>query len=367
MSTVVKLPQFGQTMDEGTIVACLVNLGDLVRRGDVLFDIETDKATVEMESPADGYVKQIMARMGQSYRLGTPLLILGEKDEQVSAWHELPAREDTAKGLPQAQPANVPTPVPVVPREINPPDARRIKLGQTIPVNRLQRITAQKMLRSKREIPSFYLTVRADVTELVAYRTRFNETGEVKVAYSDFIIKAAASGLQRFPLMTGQIDAEGIRLAGSIGVGLAIAVPEGLVAPIVKDPDKKTVVEIARCTRQLADKTRNNQLTPEDLEGGCITVSNLGALGIDSFIPIVVPGQCSILGIGRIKDACVPDVGSTSSPQDGNINPPYVGRVNIRKIMNMTLSVDHRIANGAYASQFLDFVKKTLEDLANFG
>jgi pyruvate dehydrogenase E2 component (dihydrolipoamide acetyltransferase) len=151
--------------------------------------------------------------------------------------------------------------------------------------------------------------------------------------------------------MTGRLEGQTIKLAGSIGIGLAIAVPGGLAAPIAKDADKKTVVEIAHDSRALAEKARNNQLTPEDLEGGCITISNLGSLGIDSFIPIVVPGQCSILGIGRIKDVCVPD--------DHNII--------VRRVMNMTLSVDHKVANGAYAAQFLDFVKKTLEEPANFG
>jgi pyruvate dehydrogenase E2 component (dihydrolipoamide acetyltransferase) len=206
------------------------------------------------------------------------------------------------------------------------------------------------MLQSKQEIPCFYLNVKTDVTDLVDYRAKLNQTGTVKIAYHDLIIKAVAMGLERFPIMTGRLEGDNIKLAGSIGVGLAIAVPEGLVAPIVKDADKKTVVEIARYSRALADKARDNQLKPENLEGGCITVSNLGALGIDSFIPIVVPGQCSILGMGRIKDVCVPD--------DHNII--------VRKIMNMTLSVDHKVANGAYAAQFLDFVKKTLEEPANF-
>jgi pyruvate/2-oxoglutarate dehydrogenase complex dihydrolipoamide acyltransferase (E2) component len=275
-------------------------------------------------------------------------LILGDKDERVSDEFfrslkvSTPATPTIAKPRPAKREKinDLPMPVPVLPAGI--------KLGQTIPVSRLQKVTAQKMLRSKQEIPCFYLTVRADVTELVAYRARFNDTSPAKIAYSDFVIKAVAMGLQHFPIMTGQLDGENIKLAGSIGVGLAIAVPQGLVAPIIKEPDKKTVVEIARYTQGLTDRAQNNQLTLEDIEGGCITVSNLGSFGIDSFIPIAVPGQCSILGIGRIKDTCVPD--------DDHIP--------IRKIMNMTLSVDHKVANGGYAAQFLDFVKKLLEDPA---
>jgi len=229
--------------------------------------------------------------------------------------------------------------------------ATETKLGATVPLNRLQKITAERMLKSKREIPCFYLTVKADVTGLVELRTRANQSDDVKVAYNDFIIKAVATGLEKYPIMTGQLDGETIKLADSIGVGLAISVPDGLVAPILKDVNKKDVRQIARDSQALIERARVNKLAPTDVEGGCITVSNLGAFGIDNFIPIVVPGQCSILGVGRITDTCVPD--------NGNIM--------VRKLMNMTLSVDHKVANGAYAAQFLDFVRKLLEDTSTFG
>jgi pyruvate dehydrogenase E2 component (dihydrolipoamide acetyltransferase) len=353
MAKEVRLPKFGDTMEEGTVVDCKVKVGDHVKSGDVLFDVETDKATIEVESPADGYVKQVMVEVGNDYRVGAPLLVLGEKDERVSDefFRSLKASNPVVPIITKSRPAKrektIDLPMPIL---FYPAD---IKLGQTIPVSRLQKVTAQKMLRSKQEIPCFYLNVRADVTDLVAHRTKLNQTSEIEVGYNDFIIKAVATGLEKFPIMTGQIDGDDIKLAKSIGVGLAVSTQEGLVAPIVKDPDKKTVAEIARYSRGLIEKTKNNQLTLEDLEGGCITVSNLGPLGIDSFIPIVVPGQCSILGIGKIADVCVP-AGDT---------PDTLG---VRKMMNMTLSVDHKVANGGYAAQFLDFVKKVLEDPANF-
>ena len=151
--------------------------------------------------------------------------------------------------------------------------------------------------------------------------------------------------------MTGQLAGDAIKLADAIHVGLAIAVPDGLVAPVVKDVNKKDIKQIARDSLALIERARNNRLSPTDLEGGCITVSNLGALGIDSFIPIVVPGQCSILGIGQITDTCVPED----------------SKILVRKLMNMTLSVDHKVTNGAYAAQFLDFVRKLLEDTITFG
>ncbi len=401
MAKEVRLPQLGQTMEEGTIVNCLIKVGDEVKKGDVIFEIETDKATLEMESPAGGFVKYILVELDETLTVGAPLLVLGDKDEEVPQ-----SFVDSLKGAapsvpPEAAPVEQAAPVELAKAEPQPskpagrvlasPRAKKlagelgvdlaaitgtgpagkiteqdvkqaaasksakpteaagaeVKLGATVPLNRLQKITAERMLRSKREIPCFYLTVRADVTDLVELRTKLNQASDVKISYNDFIIKAVATGLEKYPIMTGQLEGQAIKLASSIHIGLAISVPDGLVAPILKDVNKKNVKQIARDNQALVERARSNKLAPTDLEGGCITVSNLGAAGIDSFIPIVVPGQCSILGIGRITDTCVPD--------NGNIM--------VRKLMNMTLSVDHKVANGAYAAQFLDFVRKLLEDI----
>jgi pyruvate dehydrogenase E2 component (dihydrolipoamide acetyltransferase) len=406
MAKEVRLPQLGQTMEEGTVVNCLVKIGDEVKKGDVVFEIETDKATLEMESPAGGFVKHIICTVGETLRVGAPLLILGDEDEDVpqslvdSLAGGTPAAPEavaTAQATPAAEsvevesglakPAGRVTASPrakklaeelgveltklagtgpggriteqdvqkaaggKAPKRAAPaPSAPQAALGKTVPLNRLQKITAERMLKSKREIPCFYLTVKADVTGLVHLRTKLNAAGDVRLSYNDFIMKAVATGLEKFPIMTGQLDGDAIKLPETIGIGLAISVPDGLVAPIVKDVHKKDVREIARDSQALVERARTNRLALADLEGGCITVSNLGALGIDNFIPIVVPGQCSILGIGQITDTCVPD--------NGNIL--------VRKLMNMTLSVDHKVANGAYAAQFLDFVRKLLEDTSTF-
>jgi len=406
MAREIRLPQLGETMKEGTIVDCKVNVGDVVKRGDIIFEIETDKATLEMESPADGFVKHILAEVNQTLPVGEPVLILGEKDEQVpqsfidslkGVASAAVAAAEAAPAVSAAKPAGTETgPTKPAGKVMASPRAKKlaeqlgvdlakvtgtgpagkiteqdvkdasgakpvktaepaaaaaeVKLGQTIPLNRLQRITAEKMLKSKREIPCFYLTVRADVTDLVGLRTKLNKTGDVKISYNDFIIKAVAIGLEKYPVMTGQLAGDAIQLAESINIGLAITVPDGLVAPIIKNVNKKDVRQIARDSQALIERARNNKLSPADLEGGCITVSNLGALGIESFIPIVVPGQCSILGVGKITNTCVPN--------DGNIL--------VRKLMSMTLSVDHKVTNGAYAAQFLDFVRKQLEDIATF-
>jgi pyruvate dehydrogenase E2 component (dihydrolipoamide acetyltransferase) len=411
MAREVRLPQLGQTMEEGTIVNCLVKVGDEVKKGDVIFEIETDKATLEMESPAEGYVKYILGETDQTLPVGAPILVVGDKDEEVPrsfvdslkvAATAAPAAEpgragaasvvESAFPAPGAEPVEAGTserikasprakklaeqlgvdlaavkgtgpagriteqdikdaasskPAKPAPVKVSEP---MVRLAREMPLNRLQKITGQRMLQSKHEIPCFYLSVKADVTDLVKLRTRLNKTSDVKVAYNDFIIRAVSMGLEKFPIMTGQVAGDSIQLADSIGVGLAISVPGGLVAPILKDVNKKDVRQIAHDSKALIEKARSNKLSPEDLEGGCITVSNLGAFEIESFIPIVVPGQCSILGIGQITETCV--------PESGNIM--------IRKLMSMTLSIDHKVTNGAYAGQFLDYVKKLLEDTSTF-
>jgi len=412
MAKEIRLPQLGQTMEEGTIIDCPVKVGDEVSKGDVIFEIETDKATLEMESPAEGFVKYILAELDETYPVGAPLMVLGAEDEDVpqsfvdslevdagaapvvgaaDAEATPAAKPEPAASKPGSESADKPTgKILASPRAKKlagdlgvdlstvsgtgpggkiteqdvqgaaasakaqpsaPAPAGEPALGATVPLNRLQKITGQRMLKSKQEIPCFYLTVKADMTDLVALRTKMNEAGNVKIAFNDFLIKAVATGLEKYPIMTGQLADDKIKLADAINVGLAISVPDGLVAPILKDVNKKDVKQIAADSKAIIEKARNNKLAPTDLEGGCITVSNLGAFGIDNFIPIVVPGQCSILGVCRITDTCVPDNGGIA----------------IRKLMKMTLSVDHKVANGAYAAQFLDFVRKQLEDTSAFG
>ena len=396
---VVRLPQLGQTMEEGTVVTVLVKVGDEVGRGDVVFEVETDKATLEMESPAEGFVKSILVTEGTTIPVNAAMLVLAAKDEEISqGFIDSLTVAETSSALSSEPAANVPPAgsVPVTapaimvatgrefasPRakaaasklgvditRVSPaPGAHRIveadilaaakaggtasdvpassvKLGQRIPINKLQRITAERMLQSKREIPCYYLTAKVDVTDMVEMRKEMNEQADVKVTFNDFIIRAVGVSLKRYPIMTGQVEGDFIRLVEDIHVALAISIDDGLISPIIKDADKKTLAEVSQYSASLVERTRAGKVTLDDLEGACITISNLGGFGITSFIPVVVPGQCSIVGVGSIEDTCV--------PSGGNIL--------IRKIMTLTLSVDHKVANGAEAAQFLDFVKKSLE------
>jgi pyruvate dehydrogenase E2 component (dihydrolipoamide acetyltransferase) len=363
LATEIRLPQLGQTMEEGTIVEYKVKIGDKVEKGDSIYEVETDKATLEVESPADGFVKHIIAEVGQTLLVGDPILLLGDKDEQVpqslvdslkaeTAGDQAQAADgQAASALEDTDPGEpVETPIPTT--------ARQVKLGDVIPLTRRQKTAAQKMLQSKREIPCFHLTAKADVTELVELRTRLNSTSNVKISYNDFVMRALATGLEKYPIMTGRLEADTIKLADSINIGLAIALADGMVVPVVKDVNKKDLAQIARDSRALIERIRTNKLTPEDFQGGCITISNLGAFGAEANTAIVVPGQGSILGVGQITDKCGPGDIKSARAEAANVA--------VLKSMNLTLSVDHRLTNGAYAAQFLDFTRRLLEDPSSF-
>jgi pyruvate dehydrogenase E2 component (dihydrolipoamide acetyltransferase) len=354
MATEVKLPRLGRTMEEATIVACMVKPGGAVRKGDCLFEIETDKAALEIDSPVDGVVKEIFSEIGQTLPVGRTLLIIGDKNEKIPTELLESLKNNTSADQQNCSDKASP--------EIVADDLRQnlsvaslqtfenVKLGDSIPMSRPQKIASRKMLISKQQIPAFYLTAKADVTDLVNLREKMNESSTLKIPYNAFFIKAVAGAIESFPIMAGRLDGETICLPENCGIALAISMPPDLIAPVLKNPDKKNLTQIAQDIQALIEKTRDGKLTLTDLEEASITITNLGSFGIDSFIPIVIPGQCSILGIGKITDTCM--------PSDGN----FV----VRKLVSMTLSVDHRIANGAYAGRFLDLIRKNLEDTSNF-
>jgi len=360
MATEIVLPQLGKTMKEGTLVNIRFFPGDRVAVGDILFDIETDKATLEMESEAEGFVKAVLVEAGQTVPVHTPLLILGREDEQLDSAYLAKIASHVRAAVridPSAQQVSdtvlESTSVSFA-QSLRDTEARarcapiqppKPELGSVVPLSRTQKIVAEKMVWSKQNIPCFYLNIRADLTKLAEIRSRMNADSDTKFSVNDFIIRALALGIKHYPIMTGQLAADHILLSDSIDVGLAISTEEGVVAPIVKDCGNKTLTQISEQVAKLVAKTRDGKLLLEDLSGGCMSVSNLGAFGVDSFIPIVIPGQSSILGVGTIQDVVLPV----------NREPA------VRKIMNLTLSVDHKVINGAEAAQFLDFVKKRLE------
>ncbi|MDD5133970.1 MAG: 2-oxo acid dehydrogenase subunit E2 [Phycisphaerae bacterium] len=316
MAKEVKLPKFGTDTQEGTVLKCLVKIGDKVEKGDMLFEIETDKVTLEMESPDEGFVKAVIAEDGQTVDVGATLMILGGENEEIDM------NTFVGKSAHKTKPA--------------------CSAESQVSSDDIARITPEKMLWSKQKIPCFYLSITVDITELEACLQKLNETSDVEITVDDFIIKALALGFEKWPIMTGRFEGDSVKLADSPGIGFSISD----IAPVIKAVNKKNLVQIVHTRAALIARAEAGKLTDDDLTGGCMTVSNLGLLGIDSFIPIVFPGQCSILGVGRITDTCVWD-------RDKTI---------VRKLMKMTIAVDHKTANGAEAAQFFSLVAKLLEE-----
>jgi len=222
-------------------------------------------------------------------------------------------------------------------------------------LSRIQRLIAQRMTASKRSKPCFYLEARADVTDLLGMRHSLSKALGVKITSNAFLIHVLALAARQYPLMVGRFvwrdpqDMEAgavIRVADAVNVGFAVNSPQGLVVPVIKNAQDKSLAVIAREEKLLTDKARGNKLTLEDMEGQTIALSNLGAYDIDSFIGIVPPPASTILAAGKVNLAAV--------PQDG--------RVAVRKMMNLSLAVDHRVIHGEYAARFLQFLTELLRD-----
>lgn len=337
MATEVTMPKLGQTMVEGTVVRTSVKPGDQVRQGDVLFEIETDKATVDVESPADGCVNRILVQDGQTLPVNAPMLILAAADEAI---------DDLVPAAPPAAAApavSIASPVAAAPAAFTAPPCP--STGPVIPLSPHHRRMAEKLLWSKQNIPCFYLNIRADVTALMALLDTLNASAAIPLSLDDFLLRAVAVSMRHYPIMTGRLDDDAIRLAETLDIGLAVETEDGMTIPRVRDCGDKSVYELAACRTALSEQARAGTLSPDDQQGGCITISNLSASGVEMFIPIVIPGQTSILGVGAIVDTLV----------------PAEGDLPVRKLINLTLSVDHKVVNGAEAAQFLDYVKKHLE------
>jgi len=202
------------------------------------------------------------------------------------------------------------------------------------------------MLESKHNKPCFYLRSKADVTELMGMRHTLKKTMGVRITTDTFYIRALAQAVLKYPLVVGRLEGDHIRIADAVNVGFAVDAPQGLVVPVIKDADKKTLAEIAGLEEILIEKARDNKLTLEEIGGETIALSNLGAYDIESFIGIVPPPASAILAVGNVIRTVV--------PQDG--------RPVVRKMVSLTLAVDHQIINGVYAAQFLNFIKEQLQN-----
>lgn len=221
-----------------------------------------------------------------------------------------------------------------------------IRDTNSFPLTRIQRLIGERMLESKLTKPCFYIESKADVTELMTIRGNLSKTLGVKITSNAFFIRAMALAAKQYPVMTGSLNGEDIRVAGAINVGFAVHSPQGLVVPVIKDADRKTLAEIAEQDKLLTEKARSNKLTLMDMEGETIALSNLGVYGIDYFFGIVPPQASTILAVGNVIRTVVP--GDSSMV--------------VCKLTSLTLAVDQRIVNEIYAARFLKFIVEQLQN-----
>jgi len=215
-----------------------------------------------------------------------------------------------------------------------------------IPLTRIQKLIGRRMSQSKQSKPCFYIESKADVTELMTLRPALKKSLGIKVTTNAFFIRALALAVRKYPVMVGGLEGDNIKVADAINVGFAVNAPQGVVVPVIRDADKKTLAQIAALEQSLTEKARSNQLTLQDMEAETVALSNLGAYDIDSFIGIVPPPASTILAVGNvIRTVC-----------------PVDGKPAVRKVASLTLAVDHRIINGTYAAKFLNFIAEQLEN-----
>ncbi len=215
-----------------------------------------------------------------------------------------------------------------------------------IPLTRIQKLIGRRMLKSKRSKPCFYLEAKADVTDLMAIRPKLRKSLGVRITTNAFYIHILGMAAQKYPLVVGRLQDDGIKIAERVHVGFAVNAPQGLVVPVVKDAGDKTLPEIAREEKLLTDQARDNKLTLEEMEGETIALSNLGAYGIDSFLGIVPPPASTILSVGNVVPTVV--------CRDGEIT--------VRKILSLSLAADRRVIDESYATEFLNFIKDRLQN-----
>jgi pyruvate dehydrogenase E2 component (dihydrolipoamide acetyltransferase) len=411
MATEVIMPALGMAQEKGTLVAWRKKAGDAVKKGEPLMEVETDKATVEVEAPASGILQNVTAKEGDEIAVGKTIAVIaapGEtaKDTAQSAkaphTSPLPKGEGTKKEkvLPKEEHTIAATEASVTSRPLPPgegrgeggriaasPAARRIakennvdlaalkgsgpggsvvaedvlraggapaeraaggppRVKETMPLSSMRRIVAKRMTQSKQSAPHFYVGIDVDMSAVEKKRAELKQKAAAP-SINDFILSAVAKTLRDFPSLNASFSEEGVKIFSDINLGVAVALEEGLVVPVIRNADTLSLEELARQSRALAEKAQKKKLFPLDYEGGTFTVSNLGMLGVDSFTAIINPPECAILAVGRVAPRVV--------ALDGGIAA--------RPTMTVNLSADHRVVDGALAARFVAEVKRRLEVL----
>ncbi|MBK1790747.1 pyruvate dehydrogenase complex dihydrolipoamide acetyltransferase [Persicirhabdus sediminis] len=421
----IEMPKLSDTMTEGTLVKWCKQVGDEIEIGDIVAEIETDKATMEMEAFDEGTLVEIVMPEGSRVVVGGVLAIMLEDGEEAGdapapAAAAAPASPTAAPAEPVATPSAAPTSVSPISEDGSrlrvSPLARKIAAAKGIdlatvqgsgpggrivkadldgasaapatpapaatpaaapvaqpaaaapaspaimphvgpedtvtPLSSMRRIIADRLLTSKTTIPHFYLHVECDAAPMMALRKQINAQAEQthgnKYTVNDFIVKAIINSCQAVPAVNAAYNGDSIVQFANVGLSVAVAVDDGLVTPVVKNAQSKSMLEISKEIKDMAGRARENKLKPAEFDGGTITLSNLGAWGINDFNAIVNPPQAAIVSAGAIVEKPV--------VKDGQIVP------GLR--MDIGVSCDHRVVDGAVAAQFISNIKKLIENPA---
>jgi len=444
MAQAVIFPKLGQTMEEGAIVKWLKREGEAVAKGDILFEIETDKANLEVESFFEGVLLKIYVKEGITVPVNTVVGYVGAKGENVPDQPPKPeaaAPIVAAASLPPTAPAAPPTPIPAPapmptaagtpPLQSQPPsaapkrapisprakalvkgacidasrivgtgpngrvvekdvlayleasgynalritpaakrlagekgvdiltvrgsgdggrimveDVERAAKRKPVPLSRMRQIIARRLVESKQTIPHFYVTVKADITDLMAFRAELKAKG-TNLSVNDFVLEAVVLSLEEFPVVNSVTDGNTVSWRGDVDLGMAVSVDAGLVVPVIRAAQRLTLRELNAQAKALAEKARAGKLLPDEMTGSSFSVSNMGMMNVDQFMAIINPGEAGILAVSSGRQ--VPAV----------VN----GEIKIRTVMAMTLSADHRIVDGSMAAQFVNAVRAKLENV----
>ncbi len=412
MAEIIRMPKMSDTMEEGVIAGWLKKVGDEVKSGDILAEVETDKATMELESYDDGVLLHIGVKSGDSVPVNEVIAIIGDKGEDVDdilknlnsttneeKVEDIPEEKTEIKSEETKETKSEETVI----EKRNDNDRKRIKVSplakklasdkgvnlsevsgsgdggrivksdienfsnsidsidqktvelpkiyskesyEEIPVTQMRKTISKRLSESKFSSPHFYLTMEIDMENCINGRKKINESSERKISFNDIILKAVAVSLRKHPMVNSSLLDDKIRLNHHIHIGVAVAVDDGLLVPVIRFADNKSLSHISMEVKDLATKAKQKKLQPSDWEGNTFTISNLGMFGIDEFTAIINPNDSCILAVGGIKN--------TPVIKNGEIVPG--------NIMKVTLSCDHRIVDGATGSAFLNTVKELIED-----
>jgi pyruvate dehydrogenase E2 component (dihydrolipoamide acetyltransferase) len=378
MATEIRLPQWGMGMREGTIVQWLKKEGEPVNEGEPLVEVEAEKVTSEVIATGSGVLLRIQVAEGSTVSVRTVLGLIGAPGEIIpEAEPVLTPGPVEARSEPKAgsEPAAVQVQVtPVarrmakehgidlsrvrgsgpggritdedVQRAIDAPSGEESLEAQVIPLTGMRGAIARRMHQSLQSMAQVTLTTEADVTDLQQLRETLKQ--DFDLTYTDMMVKAVALSLKQYPRLNAHVEGETIRLTPHIHIGVAVALEDGLIVPVVRHADRKPLREIARETSRLARQAREGGLTPEEVTGSTFTVTNLGMYGVDVFTPIINPPEVAILGVGRLVER------AARGPQG----------VEWRQMLTLSLTFDHRAVDGAPAAAFLQAVRKHLEEPA---